>query len=65
MDLEDAVGTLDELGGDTEPLLYLVRQTGGPGIVVSNYAVFDGDLGHRSRLPGLIIVRRSLGWASP
>ena len=46
-DLEDASGSLEELGLDTEPGLDLLRQTGGAREVVSDAAVLDGDtLGH-------------------
>jgi hypothetical protein len=34
------------LGFDAELLLDLVRQTGGTGVVVSDGAVLDGDVGH-------------------
>jgi hypothetical protein len=42
-DLEDATGSLDELGFDAELLLDLLRQTGGAGVVVSDAAVLDDD----------------------
>ena len=35
-------------GGIGKPPLDFGRQTGGPGFVVSNYAVLYGDLHHRS-----------------
>jgi hypothetical protein len=43
-DVEDAVVALDELRLDAEFLLDRGRQTGGPGQVVSAYAVGDRDL---------------------
>jgi hypothetical protein len=47
LDVEDAPGTLDQLGSDAEAPFQLVRQTGGTGSVVSNSAVLDGDaFGH-------------------
>ena len=42
-DVEDAAATLDELGLHSELPGDLGRQTGGPGQVVSDYAVGDGD----------------------
>ena len=41
MDFEDAIAALNELWPDAQPFLNAVRQTGGTGMVVSNYAVFD------------------------
>jgi hypothetical protein len=45
-DLEDAVSPLDQAALDSESLSDIGRQTGGTGLVVSNHAIFDGDLGH-------------------
>ena len=42
-DVEDAVAALDELGLHAELPGNFGRQTGGPGQVVSDYAVGDGD----------------------
>jgi hypothetical protein len=43
---EHAFATLDELRLEAEALGDLGRQTGGPGLVVSDDAVFDGQPGH-------------------
>jgi len=42
--LEDAAGGRDQLGVQIELVLELGRQTGGDGLVVSDLAVFDGEL---------------------
>lgn len=41
-----------------EPLTNLGRQTGGPGFVVSNDAVFDRDLHSLPRLCACVIAQR-------
>ena len=46
LDLENTVLSLDEVGFNTELLLDFVRQTGGSGQIVSNYTIFNGQLGH-------------------
>jgi hypothetical protein len=43
-DLEDPSRPLHQLGLEAEPLLQLVRQTGGAGQVISGRAVSDDDL---------------------
>jgi len=54
LDVEDAAGALDQRGASPEPLLQLVRQTGGAGQIVSSHAILDGDVfGHRRLLPCL------------
>jgi hypothetical protein len=56
LDVEDAGGSLDELGLDAELLLDLCRQTGGARKVVSDGAVLDRDeRGHTLLLSGPII----------
>ncbi len=45
-DFKGSARTLDEAGRNLVSLLNRVRQTGGSGLVVSNNAVFDRDLGH-------------------
>jgi len=46
-DVEDAASALDQLGADAEPLLQLVRQTGGAGQIISGYAILDRNVfGH-------------------
>jgi len=46
-DFEAASGAFDELRLEAEPLLDLVRQTGGTRVVVSDGAVLDGQMsGH-------------------
>jgi hypothetical protein len=48
LDVEDAAPALEQVRPDAEPLFQLVRQTGGTGLVISSYAVLDGDtFGHR------------------
>ena len=49
-DLEDAAVALDQGRRDAVLLLDLGRQTGGPGQVVSAYAVFDRELLHLAKL---------------
>ena len=49
-DFEDAAVALDQGRRDAVFLLDLGRQTGGPGQVVSAYAVFDRDLLHFAKL---------------
>ena len=44
MDVEDPAVPFDQLCLDSQLLLDKSRQTGGPGIVVSDLAEFDGDL---------------------
>jgi hypothetical protein len=47
LDVEDAASALDQRGAEPEPLLQLVRQTGGAGEIISGYAVLDGKVvGH-------------------
>jgi hypothetical protein len=54
LDVEDAAAALDQRGAGPEPLLQLVRQTGGAGQIVSSHAILDGDVfGHRRLLPCL------------
>ena len=57
--LENAVAPFDQLRLDAGALLDTVRQTGGTGQVVSDYAVFDGNSNHVVS-PGRIIARQ--GW---
>jgi len=48
---EGTTGALDELYGRVrERLLDLGRQTGGPGFIVSDDAILNGDVHHRSPL---------------
>jgi hypothetical protein len=44
LDVEDAARSLDQVRTDAEPLLQLVRQTGGTGQVASRHAVLDADV---------------------
>jgi hypothetical protein len=44
LNVEDAAGTLDELGVEAVLALDGGRQTGGPGVVVSLHAVGNADL---------------------
>lgn len=53
-DLEDSTRALDQLGLNPESTLNLVRQTGGAGVVVSDYAVLDRDLRHGVNLPAAL-----------
>ncbi len=43
-DFEDTARTLDELCIGIKSVFEVDRQTGGPGLVVSNVAIFDGDV---------------------
>jgi hypothetical protein len=51
VDFKHSTRALDQLRLDVETTSYLVRQTGGSRIVVSNNAVFDRDCRHRNDLP--------------
>jgi len=53
LDVEVAAGALDQRRADAEPLLQLVRQTGGTGQIVSGHAILDGDVFGHSRVPSL------------
>jgi len=50
LDLEDAILALDEACVGVELVLQLGRQPGSPRLVVSDYAVLDGDIHSRLRL---------------
>jgi hypothetical protein len=62
--LEDTAFALDQARFNAEAFLNLVRQTGGSGFVVSNYAVFDRNLvGHEasSRVRENVGSRKAVG----
>ena len=44
LDVKDAAAALDELGIDSYLVLDRGRQTGGPGFVVSLYAIGNGNM---------------------
>jgi len=43
-DIEDATASFDELSVQAEFLLNFCRQTGGSGLIISNDAIFNGEL---------------------
>ena len=56
-DFKDTVFPLHQGGLESKAFLEAVRQTGGTGLVVSNDAIFNPNVGHRRILQSELKVR--------